>query len=61
MAMDKLLGLQELSDYLGIKKSTLYIWCCHKKIGYYKVGRLVKFRLDEVEAWLQQKRVETMQ
>ena len=59
--MEKLLGLQELSEYLGIKKSTLYIWCCHKKIPYLKIGRLLKFSPVAIEAWIHGKQVETMQ
>ena len=57
----RFLGLEELSQYLGLAKGTLYIWVCHKKIPYIKMGRLVKFDLQEIEPWLKEKRVETMQ
>ena len=57
----RFLGLEELSQYLGLAKGTVYIWVCHKKIPYLKMGRLVKFDLKEIEAWLKEKRVETMQ
>ena len=57
----RFLGLEELSQYLGLAKGTLYIWVCHKKIPYLKIGRLVKFDLQEIEGWLKDKRVETIQ
>lgn len=51
------LGIKELSDYLGIKESTLYVWTCYRKIPYFKVGRLIKFDLKEIETWLKDKKV----
>jgi len=56
----RFLGLEELSQYLGLAKGTLYIWVCHKQIPYYKVGRLLRFSLPEIEVWLKERRVETM-
>lgn len=53
-----LLTLDELSAYIGIKKQTLY-----KKIGTpgcppaIKIGGLLRFRVTEVEAWLDEQRV----
>ena len=58
----RFLGIEELAQYLGVAKGTVYIWCCHKKIPYLKVGRLIRFDLREIEeVWLKEKRVETMQ
>jgi excisionase family DNA binding protein len=57
----RFLGLEELSQYLGLAKGTLYIWVCHKQIPYLKIGRLVKFDLHEIEVWLKEKRVKMMQ
>ena len=53
----RFLGLQEVSEYLGVTRGTLYVWVCHKRIPYLKMGRLVKFDLQEIEAWLKDKRV----
>jgi len=59
--MDKrFLSIHELSQYLGLAKGTLYVWVCHKQIPYLKVGRLVKFDKQEIDAWLKQKRVKTL-
>ena len=56
----RFLGINELSEYLGITKGTLYVWTCHKRIPYLKVGRLVKFDLREIETWLNKKRVRNL-
>lgn len=48
----KLLSVTEAADFLGIKKSTLYEWIIQKKVPHYKVGRLVKFKREDLEAWL---------
>ena len=48
----RFIGMKECSDYLGVTKGTLYVWVCHKKIPYVKVGRLVKFDLKVIEEWL---------
>ena len=57
----RFLGLQEVSEYLGVTKGTLYVWVCHKRIPYLKMGRLVKFDLQEIESWLKDKRVKIIE
>lgn len=51
------LGLDDFSEYIGVPKSTLYVWVCRKKIPYLKIGKLVKFDLKEIEPWLREKRI----
>jgi len=51
----ELLDTNEASEYLGIKKNTLYEWIIQKKIPCIKVGRLVKFRREDLEAWLKRR------
>lgn len=50
----------EISEYLGLKLDTIYSWICQRKIPHWKMGRLVKFDLKEIEIWLKDKRVEEM-
>ncbi len=56
----RFIGMEECSNYLGVTKGTLYVWVCHKKIPYLKVGRLVKFDLHAIEIWLKKKCVSVM-
>jgi len=59
--MERLLGIKEASEYLGVTKGTLYIWTCYRKIPHLKVGRLVKFDRREIEVWLQTKRIKIVE
>ena len=52
----RFLGVKELSEYLGITKGTVYVWVCHRKIPYYKIGKLVKFDLREINKWADKKK-----
>ena len=49
------LTVGDLSAYLSIKPKTLYARI--KEIPHYKVGRLVRFRKDEIDAWMQKHKV----
>jgi excisionase family DNA binding protein len=47
------LSVAEISAYLGVKEPTLYKWIARKPdIPAHKVGRLWKFKVDEVDAWV---------
>ena len=45
-----LIAANVLAGQLGIKTQTVYLWVRQKRIPFYRVGRLVKFDLDEVLA-----------
>ena len=49
---DRWLSLEEVAAYLGIKKDTLYKWIYRKHIPAHKVGRLWKFKKEEVDTWI---------
>lgn len=51
----ELLSCEEFSTWLGIKKSTLYVWLCKKQLPphlYRKLGRKPIFIKSEVERWI---------
>jgi excisionase family DNA binding protein len=50
--MDELWDIRRLSQYLGIKKSTLYTLIERKEIPFYRIGRLARFRPAEIDEWL---------
>jgi len=52
--MSKLLTIDEASEYLGISKLTLYGWVSARKLGFVKVGRLVKFKQEHLDIWIDQ-------
>lgn len=50
---------QQAATYLGIKPNTLATWNCTKRyrIPYIKVGRLVKYRISDLDEFLQQRTI----
>jgi excisionase family DNA binding protein len=53
----KWLTVEELAEYLSIKKSTVYDWTHRKAIPHYKRGHVVRFLREDVDSWLEQYRV----
>jgi len=49
---DRWLSVDEIAEYLGIKRDTVYKWIERKKMPAHKVGSLWKFKRDEVDAWV---------
>lgn len=51
---EPLTGTAQVAEYLGVPVGTLHQWR-HKGTGPpgYKIGRHVKYRLSEVDAWLE--------
>jgi excisionase family DNA binding protein len=57
--MEKIyLNIDELSQYWGIKKSTLYAMVERREIPFYRVGRLILFKKDEIDSFMNKCRVE---
>ena len=56
--LDRLIGVPELAERLGISPYTIYRWCHHQTIPYFRLGRKSLFDPVEVEAWLEQKKIE---
>ena len=46
------LTINEVSEYFGIKKSTLYFHVENGAIPHYRIGRLIRFRKQEVDQWM---------
>jgi len=51
--LKELLNIDELSYYLGIKKSTLYSKVEKKEIPFYKIGHLIRFKKTEIDFWME--------
>ena len=49
---DRWLSVEEIADYLGVKRDTIYKWITRKKMPAHKLGRLWKFQKDEVDMWV---------
>lgn len=49
---DRWLSIEEIAEYLGIKRDTIYKWIGRKCMPAHKVGSLWKFKKEEVDDWV---------
>ena len=49
---DRWLSVDEIAAYLGIKRDTVYTWISEKQMPAHRMGRLWKFRKEEVDEWV---------
>lgn len=49
---DRWLSVDEVAAYLGVKRDTVYKWIERKQMPAKKVGRLWKFKRDQVDEWI---------
>lgn len=54
MQEDRWLSVEEIAAYMGVKRDTVYKWITRKDLPAHKVGRLWKFRKEEVDEWIRQ-------
>lgn len=48
---ERLLSVDEVAEFLGVKRDTIYKWINRHGLPARKAGRLWKFKRDEVEEW----------
>lgn len=51
---DRWLSVDEIADYLGVAKDTIYTWVTSKGMPGHKVGRFWKFKKEDVDAWVRE-------
>ena len=52
----RLLTVHEAAEFLGRSVNSMYIDCRANLIPHYRVGNSLRFDLDELRAWLQERR-----
>ncbi len=52
MIEDRWLSVEEIAAYLGVKRDTIYKWIERKDMPAKKVGRLWKFKKDQIDEWV---------
>ena len=50
--MPRLMSVDELADYLGLQKQTIYNWLHNKKISGIKIGKVWRFDRKYIDEWL---------
>ena len=51
--VERWLSLEEIAKHVGCSKDTIRAWIKKGTIPYYKVGRMYKFKISEVDAWIE--------
>jgi excisionase family DNA binding protein len=46
------LSVEEISSYVGVRRETIYRWIERKAFPAHRVGRLWKFKKEEVDGWI---------
>jgi len=49
---DSYWSVEQIADYLGVSKDTVYTWISGKGMPAHRLGRLWKFKKDEVDSWV---------
>lgn len=49
---ERWVSVQDVADHLGVNKDTVYKWIDSKGLPAHRVGRLWKFQLREIDAWV---------
>jgi len=44
-------GAEEVAAHLGIQKPTVYRWVKNEGLPAHRMGRLLRFKLSEVDRW----------
>ena len=55
---EKFLTVFEVASLLSVKPSTVYQWVSLGEIPHYRLGRIVRFRRKDLEAWVENFRKE---
>ena len=49
---DRWLSVDDVAEYLGVSKDTVYGWVAAKGMPGHKVGRFWKFKKEDVDGWV---------
>ncbi len=52
MIDDRWVSVDEIRDYLGVTRDTIYKWISEKNMPAHRIGRLWKFKKGEVDDWI---------
>ena len=50
---ERWVGVDDVATHLGVGKDSIYRWVESRGLPARKVGRLLRFKLSEVDAWVE--------
>jgi len=51
---ERWVGVTDVASHLGVAKDSVYRWIAEKGLPSHRVGRLLRFKLSEVDEWVKQ-------
>lgn len=51
---ERWVGVEGVARHLGVAKDSVYRWIDERGLPAHRVGRLFRFKLSEVDAWVRQ-------
>jgi len=51
--IEKWSTLEEVSEHLGVSKDTIRNWIRKEVIPHYRVGKQYRFKLSEIDKWIE--------
>ncbi len=55
----RLVSIKIIADFLMVKPSTVYSWVHSRSIPFHKLNGLIRFDMDEIEAWVKSSKQQT--
>ena len=53
MVAERWVAVQEVAEHLGVNKDTVYKWIESRGLPAHRLGRLWKFKITQVDAWVE--------
>jgi len=53
MSSEPWVAVEEVAKHLGVAKDSVYRWIESRGLPAHKIGRLWKFRLSEIDSWVE--------
>ena len=55
--METYFTVEEVAKYLNYAEKTIYKWVFNREIPFIKINQSLRFRLSEIEKWLEENKV----
>ena len=52
---NRLLTVRELAEYVRVNPFSVYRWVAQKRIPHLRVGRTLRFRLDDIDEFMRER------